>query len=318
MKKFFTFFTFTAILSIITFFTPIISKFSFESLYSKVFSKQVAHTVGKELALGKNKTLSIENIYGNINIKTEWKQNSIILQATKQVSKKENPNDTEININQQDQQKNKNQISIKTVYKNEKTKSPVHYELIVPNNINIILKTTNGDIKVKHLKGNITAQTDKGEIKISQVTGNIAASVTNGNIKISQSTGNIHTKTQYGNITIQDSIQSICAETESGFIKSSCKKIPSTGSVHLATNTGNILLELPKSRDKINSDIKATTQRGKLTSEHFITLKPQTVTLDKHSWARFRREANGTIGSGDSTIKLCSNFGNIKILKANT
>jgi len=294
------------------FYQTSLCKLSLEGIYNNFFSKPVKQTFQKELELSKNGTLSIKNIYGNINIKTNWEKNSIMLQATKQISKKENPDDTIIKI---DKQLAKNKIVIKTEYKNNKTKSPVNYELIVPNNIIANLETKNGNITIKHTEGSINAHTEKGVIKISETKGTIVANVVRGNIFIDQSDGNIEVSTKYGNIHIADATKNVSATTQSGHIKSACKHIPSVGSVELATGSGNISLALPS---KTNAELKARTAKGVLLSEHFITLKPQTTTLDRYAWGRFKREVDGSLGSGESIIKLSSNSGNIKILKEAT
>jgi len=286
-----------------------LSKISLESLYSKLFSKQKQEIIHKELTLEKKGTLSIDNIYGNIQIKTEWSLNSIILKACKRVSKKENTQDIEIDV---ENQLAANKIAIKTKYKNEKSTGIVDYELIVPNNITVNLNTKKGDIKIKRVQGKIKASSDKGDIKILDAKGSIRAHAQQGNIAISQSVGNIDAKTKYGNISILQSSKSLHATTHTGAIKVDCKKIPSIGSVYLTSNSGNISLSLPS---KTNADIKAQTHRGLLTCEHFITLKPQSVLLNKKTWDRFKREVDGTIGTGESVIKISSNSGNIKILK---
>jgi len=207
---------------------------------------------------------------------------------------------------------------IKTVHKNNTSKNykySVDYELIIPSSLTVKLATKQGNIKIKRTKGSITAHTNKGEIKISENNGAITANSHNGNIIISQSNGDIQAIAKNGNITIDGSLKSVNAETEYGYIKSICKDIPSIGSINLSTKSGNISLALPKTT---NADIKASTKKGRLTSEHLITVKPQTVTLDKKTWQRFKREVDGTLGSGEAIIKLSSNHGNIKILKSTT
>jgi len=281
----------------------------FENIYSKLFSKQIEETVQKELTLNKNGTLSIENIHGNINIKTEWKQNSIILKATKRISKKENPKNTIIKI---DKQISKNKIFITTESKDDKCKPTVNYELIIPNNITVHLKTDNGDIKIQKTRGPISAITNNGNIKIVEAKGKISAITKNGNISIEQTQENVTAKAVYGNIDIINSSKSVQAKTDSGNIKVACKTIGSLSNIDLDTKKGNISVCLPNST---NADLKACTTKGKVTSEHLITIKPQTVTLDKQTWTRFKREVDGTLGSGEATIKLSSNYGNIKIKK---
>jgi len=281
----------------LSFFQPILAKISFEGIKSKIsnmFSRQTEEIIHKQFPINKNGILSLENIQGNITIKTEWKQNYIMLKATKQISKKENLKNIDITIHKEP---SKNQILVKTEYKNKNKTGSVDYELIVPNNITVDLKTKKGSIKIKRIKGKIKATSDDGDIKIIEAKGPIVA------------------HTLQGNIEVHHSLKSIHAQAESGNILVACKKIPSIHQISLQTKKGNIAITLP---EKTNAEIKAKTKTGKVTSDHFITLKPQTVTLNKKTWARFKKEVYGTLGSGEATIELGSNHGNIKISRAKT
>jgi len=191
---------------------------------------------------------------------------------------------------------------------------PTLISAIIPQGIIIDLKTDKGEIKIKKAKNPITAHTNKGNIKIIDTQGEITAETNQGNIIVNQSLGNISAVSSYGNIDIYDAQQSIKAETKSGSIKTSCKAVPSTGSINLTTNSGSISLELPS---ETNAELKARTSKGRVTSDHFIEIKPQTVQLNKKTWNRFKREVDGILGSGEATIELSANYGNIKILKEN-
>jgi len=279
------------------------------SKISHMFSRQSEEIIHKQFPLDKNTTLSIENIQGNINIKTEWKQNYIILKATKQISNKENPKNIEIKIYKKP---SKNLILVKTEYKNSKKIGSVDYELIVPSNITVHLQTKNGSIQAKRVKGKIKAITQNGNITIAESKGPITAKTSQGNIEIEYPQSNIKAKTSYGNINIQESCKGIIAHTDSGNIKVACKKIPSISQLSLSVKKGNININLPLST---NADIQAKTKKGKLTSDFPITLKPQVVKLNKETWTKFTKEVDGYMGSGEATIKLNSNYGNIKISK---
>jgi len=280
------------------------------SKITNMFSKQSEEIIHKQFPLEKNGTLSIENIQGNINIKTEWKQNYIILKATKQISNKENSKNIEVKIYKQPA---KNLILVKTEYENNKKVGSVDYELIVPSNITVNLQTKTGSIQAKCVKGKIKAIAQNGNITIVESHGPIIAQTSQGNIEITRPQNNIKAKTARGNIDIQGSCNGIHAHTDSGNIKVACKNIPSISQLSLFAKKGNIDIALPLST---NADIQAKTKKGKLTSNLPITLKPQIVKLNKETWTKFKKEVDGYMGSGEATIKLYSNYGNIKISKA--
>ncbi|MDZ4153189.1 hypothetical protein, partial [Methylicorpusculum sp.] len=62
-----------------------------------------------------------------------------------------------------------------------------------------------------------------------------------------------------------------------------------------------------------NANLQAKTDQGCLTCDHFITLNPMTTQLDHESWNRFKKEADGILGTGDATIKVCTAHGDIRI-----
>jgi len=290
---------------------PIVCAWShnIQSKFSNIFMKQKEETIDKKIALKPHGTLSIENMQGNILIKTDWKQNSIILKATKQMRKKGKFENITIQINEQPK---KNKVIVQTSFKDKKTKGTVHYELIIPKNIKMNLKTLYGSIKIKNVTGATYAKTEKGNIKIFDTKGPIIAESDNGNIEIGRTQGNIKAKARYGNIFITDSTKCIHGETTSGNIIVSCKNLHSLGKIALYAQKGNIDLCVPTTT---NADLHARTKKGKLISDHYIKIKPQTVKLNRQTWDRFKREVTGTLGTGEALIKMSANIGNIKISK---
>src|SRR5262249_4358763 len=134
---------------------------------------------------------------------------------------------------------------------------------------------------------------------------------TNGSIAINQASGPVQAITNHGGITIHDAKNSVIAQTSKGKITVHCASIPATGSIQLTTNSGMITLAMPTSA---NATIQGQTTHGTLLSEHYLTIKPQTTKLNDDAWARFKKEVHGTLGTGESAIKLSSVHSNIKIV----
>lgn len=285
-----------------------VAKFSFDSIKSYFYKKPHEEVVQKELPMDKRYMLIIKNKgEGNVVI-NEWGQNSIQLKATKLAPQKELLDNIDINT-----AFTKKAITITTSYKDEKTKGGVNYELIIPQNTTVKVAVNKGSITVNRINGPISATTQTGNIIVNNTKGVLIAKTDRGNIVVNKIQGNIRAVAQNGNIIIDKSTKSIIAKTKKGAIKTTCKNVRSLDTILLSTQSGNISLGLPTTT---NADLQARTNRGKLLSEHYITIKPQTVKLDRHMWARCRREVNGTMGSGEATIKLSATSGNIKIIKA--
>jgi len=282
------------------------AKFSFDTIKSYLFSKPTQETVQQEFALSKNGTIKLQNPRGNVTIKG-WKQNTVHIKATKIARKKEQLDHIVVNCSCTN-----NRISIAAKFKQESKDGRVDYELLVPETTKLFVKNDQGSVTVKKINAPIKVVTQKGDIIIFEAQKTVVASTNRGTININKSSGSVQANAVRGNIQINGSTHNVVAKTERGTILATCQNLPSLDTISLTTQSGNIALELPV---KIDADLQARTARGKLTCEHYITVKPQAIQLNKQTWARLKKEVNGTLGSGEATIRLSAGSGNIKITK---
>jgi len=273
-----------------------------------IFSKKAnENVIQKEFPLAQKGSVSIKNIWGDIIVK-KWKQEMVQIKITKSTTKPEFSEQVSIKIRASEKQ-----IIIETKETKEAAgKVEVKIELLVPEKTKINAITKKGSIKIEDLHAEAKARTQNGNIEIANVQGTIITSSDYGNIKICNSCKDIRAHTLNGNITIDQATKNIVARTKKGTICTTCKNAYSLDTISLSTKSGNIVLELP---EQINAEVLAKTKKGKITSEHFITMKPQTTQLNKKTWARMRKEVDGTLGNGDASIKLTAGSGNIKINK---
>ncbi len=285
--------------------------FSFDSLPSFLSPETHKDIIHKEYDLNEQGSLIIDNIHGNIYVKTEWKRKTIFLKVVKQTKKKEQLT----NIQILDNESTNNAIKIKTVYTDESIKGFVDYFLIIPANMALQLTTGGkGNIKVKRVNGSVSATTDHGDIETYYTNNTVIAQSNTGSINIYQANGPVKAVSTKGPITIHDAKDSIIATTKNNRITAQCKELPATSKISLET-TKDIMLSLPRD---INADLQAQTTHGTLICDHYVTLKPQTTKLNSQTWTRFKREVDGLLGSGEARITLNSTNGNIKILETKT
>lgn len=265
---------------------------------TEVFQKDIPRTT--------QKTLVIENNLGTIKIKTDWAQNIISLKALKKATSENLPKiSIDIDTN------NSDIIRLKTVFKDDTVKGSVDYTLMVPKQMAIRLKTNKGTIKVKRFDGQVWANTDNGTIEIAHVTNKVVATVTDsGSISIEQSNGAIQAATNSGNIVINNAKQSVIATTADGNITLQSTVVPSTSSIQLNAG-GMVQVYLPQ---ETNAHLKAHTQKGKVFSDHYVTLASQTTKINSQTWAQLQKSIEGTIGTGEADISLSSANGSIKIM----
>ncbi|MBY0109846.1 MAG: hypothetical protein K2X90_01920 [Candidatus Babeliaceae bacterium] len=97
---------------------------------------------------------------------------------------------------------------------------------------------------------------------------------------------------------------------DDGNIEIVLSKFSVDSSIFVHNKKGSIMVEAPK---KIQAQLAASTLRGTITSELFITLQPQTTLLGKDYWHRVKKEVNGFLGDGGAPVTLEAEYGDIKI-----
>lgn len=275
------------------------------SYFSK---KQYEETIQKEVPFESDGELVIKNVNGKVIVKT-WKQEMMQIKITKKATKEEFLPDADVKI-----KASETEVVIQVKQKKQSEgKVDVIIEVIVPEQTEVNIVQKKGPIIIRNLKGPAKTRTEQGHIEIAGVKGAIVASTDYGSIKINNGPEDIRAHTLNGNITIDQVTKNIVARAKKGTISTTCKNTESLETVSLSTKSGNIVLTLP---EKVSAELLAKTRKGKITSEHLITIKPQTTQLNKKTWSRMRKEVDGTLGNGDATIKLTAGSGNIKINKA--
>jgi len=207
-------------------------------------------------------------------------------------------------------------LAITTKHINPKLIGLVEYELIVPASLDITLNISGtGDASIKNIHGALNVVTNDN-ITISNSKKPVSArTLKKGTIHVANAVGPVDLHTHQGNITGENIAHNFNAHSTSGKVTVAYKKLPSTSAIDVNTTSGNITLALPTDT---NAEIKGHTTHGTLMSDHVITLKPYATQLNSSAWNKFRKEVDGTIGSGEATIALHSIKGNVKITEVKT
>jgi hypothetical protein len=283
----------------------------FEKITSFLSGYKLEKIDQRELPTTSINNISISNINGPISIKT-WKKNSIFLKTTKRAKKEEDLDHIKIIVDAS----TTDHLVITTKHINQKLAGLVEYELIIPASLDITLSISeSGDASIKNVHGTINVVTNDN-ITISKSKKTVSArTLKKGNINIANTLGPIDAHTHHGNINGENIAHSFNAHSTSGKISVAYKKLPSTSAIDLNTTSGHITLALPTDT---NAEIKGHTTHGTLISDHIITLKPYATQLNSSAWNKFKKEVDGTIGSGEATIALHSIKGNLKINEIKT
>jgi DUF4097 and DUF4098 domain-containing protein YvlB len=306
MKKLYV----SSLITYLTLTTGSSDAFSFKKSLGSLFSLGTTEkeTFERDYPLKPQSTLTIKNINGNIHLAT-WSKPTASIKIIKQAKQK----DLLSSLTIKEQQHAKG-LTLSAECNDRKNKDPrFDFHITIPHNTALNMSTGKGNIAIEKITGRTEISTENGNITINQAHSTVIAQTTNtGNIYIKEIYNNSKVSTHTGTITIDDARGSVIALTDNGHIKIHSSIVPPTGKIDAKSIYGNIDLSIPATT---NAEIQARTERGVVTSQHYITLKPLTTQLDKYAWKKFKKEMYATIGTGEAQITLASNKSNIRLNK---
>ncbi|MDI6766513.1 MAG: DUF4097 family beta strand repeat-containing protein [Bacteroidota bacterium] len=171
----------------------------------------------------------------------------------------------------------------------------VQFDIKIPNNFNLDIQTSGGNITVTNVNGNINGETSGGNIEILNVDGDIRMETSGGNVVVKQASGKLFLETSGGNIELKNIDGKLNASTSGGNIYASA--ISNMG-IDLSTSGGNITVELPKT---ITADVRAETSGGDVSCDLEFSGKIKDGSM------------KGKIGGGGNMIRLETSGGDIVI-----
>lgn len=160
----------------------------------------------------------------------------------------------------------------------------VKFQVTVPQEFNVDLKTRGGSISVDDLKGSVHSQTSGGSLSFSRIDGPVHGRTSGGSIRMTSCSGNADVKTSGGSITLGDVNGDVIAHTSGGSIKVGRAK----GTVDVHTSGGGIRVE------EARGTIKAHTSGGSITA--YLSDQPES-------------DCSLTTSGGSITVHLAERIG---------
>lgn len=130
-----------------------------------------------------------------------------------------------------------------------------------------------------------------------------------GNVTIKDVLGPINIQTHNGSIEVKNASDSVTAKAHNGSITVEQAKLTARNTIFLDAEK-NITLLLP---GRTNANLLAKAPNGRIYSEHYVTLRPVTIKINKETVSALLRDVDGTLGSGGASIVLESLHGIISI-----
>lgn len=211
----------------------------------------------------------------------------------------------------------------------------VHYEILVPENISLDIKTSGGSIHAENISGDAQLKTSGGSLQLKDLDGDVMARTSGGSIQgrdlggivdlhtsggsinIDGAGGSLDAKTSGGSINIADVDGTVDAQTSGGTIR--LKEIAgavnaktSGGSIEahilgqpgedmrLQTSGGSVTLRLD---DDVRADIDAQASGGSVSTDFAVSVRG---TLK-------RNKLQGEINGGGPLLTLRTSGGSVRI-----
>jgi DUF4097 and DUF4098 domain-containing protein YvlB len=161
------------------------------------------------------------------------------------------------------------------------------------------LKTSGGSITINGALGRVDARTSGGSIRIGDTAGPVDARTSGGSITLARVKGNVYAHTSGGGITIDEASGSIDASTSGGSIKAQISG-PITADSKLSTSGGNVTISVAPG---VSFELDARASGGGVSSDLPITVQGR---LDDN-------ELRGKINGGGAKLTLRTSGGGIRV-----
>ena len=187
----------------------------------------------------------------------------------------------------------------------------VNFQLTVPEETELELKTQTGLIYVEQVMGDMTLQSVAGDVHLKEVSGYIVVRTTHGSLVCAQCAGKLDFNSVSGSAQLlQPALTSVNLFTTSGNILFDGDFIR-TGIYTMRSGKGTVEVHF-SGNDSF--DLNAQTATGTVDNQAEAYLKPDSHGM-KHMASKFTKGLFGTVGSGLAKVELSSYSGTIRILK---
>lgn len=287
-----------------------IADFSFKKWYHRVIPPKLHQEVVYEKINPKTASLlCVKNECGAIVTATDKNEPLVLLKITKK-----SPTPERLKALTYAHSLNGQELIIQNSSKELLEHESIDFDIVVPQKLAQSVSAHKGNVLAKDIQMPTRLHTNSGSIEVVNAHNSIDAQVEDkGSITVRNTHARTKVQTNSGAISIYDSHHSVIAQTNQGGIMLYAKQVPSTATISLNSVYGTIAAHIPPD---VNAEVQAFTKYGTITSDHLITLKPQTTHLNRQAWKRLQKEIEGTLGSGEAQIKLSSVKSDIKLLEA--
>jgi len=119
------------------------------------------------------------------------------------------------------------------------------YQIMVPHNCDLTLRTSSGDMTIVGVNGTLFLQSSSGDLHARQISGNALIRTASGDIEIDELEGKFAVQTASGDITARNlGLSEVSVSTASGDLELELTRLPD-GNTEIRTVSGDLNLYLP-------------------------------------------------------------------------
>jgi DUF4097 and DUF4098 domain-containing protein YvlB len=281
----------------------------------------------ERLPLDEGGQLDLSNISGDITV-SGGTGREVVLNITKRAGRRNN--DTELSAVQVDIDARSNRIEVRTRYprNNRRTRISVSYEVTVPRDARVALRSVSGDIVLSNVDGEARVETVSGEVEVRRAGQLTLAKSVSGDVDISDITGDtsLTVSTVNGDLEADDvSGRRLELQTVSGDIEASGMTFGRTdvetvsgdveydgaleadGRYSFSAHSGDVRLLLT---EDVGFELEASSFSGSVRSDLPVVLGGLNSTGNGRNQGR---NVVGTFGDGGALLEVSTFSGDIVI-----
>lgn len=243
-------------------------------------------------------TISVVNDYGSVRLRASV-VNQVLVSAT--------PGSSKVEV---DAAQNGNRVAVRTRFlqKTGESDGRVEYDLQVPADANVMIRTASGPVQVQGVGGDVSVDVDTGQVEVRDGNGHVRVRTVAGPITLSNLNGGFVEATSVGGSVMLNHVvgRVVSVSTTGGAIAYS-GDFGGGGQYSLTTHSGNIDVSLSPSA---SVDVTARTVAGTVEND-FPLQAPVHPIMALNQGKSFA----GTSNAGASAVRLRTFSGRIRVKK---
>lgn len=214
--------------------------------------------------------IRVESANGHINVAKSDRNDVQIVAELKAISQ-ERLAETRVSV----ERDSNNQLFVRIDWPNDKRlqNEGCNFDIQVPGANGVTLVSSNGNLEVLKLEGDVDLQTSNGNADVDGPVQNVKIRTSNGNVFVKGASGSIDADTNNGQIEIERARADVIADTSNGKIELSLAD-DASGPFHLESSNGSISVELNSNYAGLvscrtsNASIKLDEIQGKIVKDN--------------------------------------------------